>query len=128
MDTFRRLGGWRPLAVLAIALAVGLVFAVSATWASGPRGERAGDDGEADQTEVARQATVTPDQARTAALAAVPGTVQALRLQREEGAVTYRVTVQPQGGGTPTAVHVDATTGKVLKMEPANREEDDGGD
>lgn len=48
-------------------------------------------------------------------MAAVPGTVQALRLERDGGPLVYAVVVRPQGGGDPTEVQVDANSGNVVK-------------
>ncbi len=104
------------LGVVVIAL---IAFAEAFDW---------GDFGRESQAALARQAKVTADQARSAALAAVPGTVQGVRLDREEGTVVYEVRIQPQAGAAPMDVTVDATTGKVLKTEPAREREGDGDD
>ena len=82
--------------------------------------------GEADQARPARPAKITPNRARKAALAAVPGAALALRLRRAADTVIYDVTVRPDGGGPLTAVLVDAA-GTVLAIGPAGREDDDGG-
>jgi len=59
-------------------------------------------------------------------VAAVPGTVQALRLERDGGPLVYAVVVRPQGGGDPPEVQVDANSGNVVRTLPADREDDDG--
>jgi Peptidase propeptide and YPEB domain len=82
---------------------------------------RGGEQGEGSQAQLAQQAHISQDQARAAAVASVPGTVQATRLDREGGQVVYEVTVQPQGGGQAVDVQVDGTNGNVLKTEPAGR-------
>jgi len=88
-------------------------------------GARSGEQGEGNQAQLAQQARISPDQARAAAVASVPGTVQATRLERERGQVVYEVTVQPAAGGQAMDVQVDATNGSVLKSEPAGQREQD---
>jgi uncharacterized membrane protein YkoI len=70
-----------------------------------------------------------PDEARTAApavtaadaiataLAAVPGDVRDVDLGTESGTVVWEVEVAHGGGATE--VYVDATTGEIVKQEPA---------
>jgi hypothetical protein len=60
------------------------------------------------------QVAVPESQARTAALAAHPGTVLETELDRYSGRVAYEFKIQPQSGGPSVDVHVDATTGAVL--------------
>lgn len=128
MDVRGGLRGWKLIAAVAAVLAVALLFGGAAAWAQGGGGEREGGDDATNQAQLAREATITPDQARAAAVAAMPGTVQALHLERDEGPLVYAVVVQPQGGGTPTEVEVDAKTGNVVRTLPAEQEEDDDGD
>ena len=55
---------------------------------------------------------VTMDQARTTALAAVPGQVQKQELDSEDGRWVYEFEIQPATAGMATQeVDVDATTG-----------------
>ena len=61
-------------------------------------------------------ATITPDQATTAALKAVPGTVGTVQLEEEDGFVVYKVEVTA-ADGTVTEVIVDAGNGTVLAQE-----------
>jgi uncharacterized membrane protein YkoI len=61
-------------------------------------------------------ATVTPSQAESAALAAVPGTVQKTQLENENGSVVYGVEVK-DASGTVTDVKVDAGNGNVLDRQ-----------
>jgi len=58
-------------------------------------------------------ATITADQARDAALAAVPGTVGKVELDNENGAVVYSVEVT-DGSGSNIDVKVDAGNGAVV--------------
>lgn len=69
-------------------------------------------------------ATVTADQAKSSALAAVPGTAKAPELDNEDGNVVWSVEVT-KVDGTVTDVKVDAGNGKVLAQETDT--ENDGG-
>jgi uncharacterized membrane protein YkoI len=72
----------------------------------------------AEQAEAARYqklARITADQARSAALAAVPGTAKTVELENEDGNLVYGVTVKAAAGERD--VKVDAGNGKVLKIE-----------
>jgi uncharacterized membrane protein YkoI len=60
-------------------------------------------------------AKITPEQAKQAALAALPGTVGRVELDNENGSVVYSVEVTATG--TTTDVKVDAGNGKVLAQE-----------
>ena len=71
-------------------------------------------------------ATTTPDQARQAALAAVPGTAGNASLEEENGNVVYSVEVT--ANGTVTEVKVDAGNGSVLAKESAESESGDAAD
>jgi uncharacterized membrane protein YkoI len=57
---------------------------------------------------------ITADQARGAALGAVPGTVLEQELDDEAGRAAWEVKVLPQAGGPAREVVVDASTGAVL--------------
>lgn len=61
-------------------------------------------------------AKITADQAKAAALAAVPGTAGQPQLQDENGFVVYGVPVRTTAGAAMD-VKVDAGTGKVLAQE-----------
>ncbi len=61
-------------------------------------------------------ATITPEEATTAALAAVPGTAGAAELDSENGYVVYSVPITG-AGGTTVDVKVDAGSGAVLAQE-----------
>ena len=80
-----------------------------------------GDDAEAAALQAA--AKITPDQAKQAALAAVPGTATKVELGNENGSVVYDVEVATNG--TITDVTVDAGNAAVLARQPA--EADTGG-
>lgn len=72
-------------------------------------------------------ATVTPDQATQAALAAVPGTVGQVELGNENGFVVYDIEVT-DSNGTVTEVTVDAGNASVLaqQAEGAGENADEG--
>lgn len=70
---------------------------------------------QAEQAALAKLATVTPDQAKRAAVAAVPGTATTVELSNENGNVVYTVEVTTAKG--PVEAAVDAGNGKVLARE-----------
>jgi hypothetical protein len=80
---------------------------------------------ENDQAEAAAlqaAATISPDQAKQAALAAVPGTAGKVELESENGNVVYGVEVT--ANGTTTDVKVDAGNGSVLAKDADQNEGD----
>ncbi len=56
-------------------------------------------------------------QAITAAVAAVPGSAQEVRLESRGGKRAYEVTVLPKGSSSRVRVEVDAVTGQVARSE-----------
>lgn len=68
-------------------------------------------------------ATFTPEQAKSAALAQVPGTVKKVELENEDGNVVYGVEIKTADGERD--VKVDAGNGKVLHVEKDDGEDDD---
>jgi uncharacterized membrane protein YkoI len=60
-------------------------------------------------------ARITADQARSAALAKVPGTVKRVRLENEDGNLVYGVKVMTTAGRRE--VKIDAGNGTVLQVE-----------
>ncbi len=83
-------------------------------------GAAKGEDG----TDAALQALakITPEQAKAAALAAVPGTVVKVDLDNENGNVVYSVEVQT--ANSATEVKVDAGNGKVLSQDSQGADEE----
>jgi uncharacterized membrane protein YkoI len=78
---------------------------------------------ENDQAEAAAlqaAAKISPDQAKQAALAAVPGTAGKVELENENGNVVYGVEVT--ANGTTTDVKVDAGNGSVLAKDADQNE------
>jgi uncharacterized membrane protein YkoI len=74
------------------------------------------DDESAESAALQSQAKITPDQAKAAALAAVPGTANKVELENENGNVVYGVEVTDAAGKT-TDVKVDAGNGTVLAKD-----------
>ena len=94
--------------------------------------ETADTDAE-DQAEIAESARlqsmarITPEQAKSAALAQVSGTVKKVELENEDGNVVYGVEIKTADGGERD-VKVDAGNGQVLHSETSaeNDGESDG--
>ena len=78
------------------------------------------------QAELAKQAKITEDEAINAALEKVPGTVNKVELEDENGTIVYEIEVLSTDG-TEQEVKVDAQTSDVIKVE-ANDEGNDDGD
>lgn len=70
-------------------------------------------------------AKITPEQAKSAALAQVSGTARTVELEKANGSVVYDVEIQIADGGI-REVRVDAGSGKVLPAE--SDAENDGSD
>jgi uncharacterized membrane protein YkoI len=76
---------------------------------------------EADETAaLTAAAKITPDQARQAALAAVPGTAVSVSLDNENGNVVYSITIT--ANGTTTDVKVDAGNAAILAKDTPDNE------
>ena len=78
--------------------------------------EQNGVSDQAEAATLAAKATVTPAQAKDAALAAAPGTAGKVELDSENGNLVYSVEVT-KAGGTTVDVKVDAGNAKVLAQE-----------
>jgi uncharacterized membrane protein YkoI len=82
----------------------------------GEKGEEAEDRAEGAESERLKSlARITPEQARDAALAQVPGTVKKVDLENEDGNVVYGVEIKTAKGDSD--VKVDAGDGRVLHVE-----------
>ncbi len=96
--------------------------------ASGNEAEGAEENDAAEAARLEKLATVTPDEAKAAALAAQPGKASKVELESEDGNVVYDVEVT-----TPTGtvdLKIDAGNAKVLQTEKEDGEkhDDKGGD
>ena len=60
---------------------------------------------------------VSMENARIAALAAVPGTVEKEEVEQEDGKWVYEFDIKPSAGDQKKEVAVDAHTGKVLEID-----------
>lgn len=79
-------------------------------------GEETEDRAEGAESERLKSlARITPEQARDAALAQVPGTIKKVELENEDGNVVYGVEVKTKSGERD--VKVDAGDGRVLYVE-----------
>jgi len=85
-----------------------------------PEQEFKSEDAEAQALQ--SKATISAAEARSAALAAVPGTVESVELDNENGNVVYSVEIK-KADGSKIDVKVDAGNAKVLHQEA-----DDGDD
>jgi uncharacterized membrane protein YkoI len=77
--------------------------------------EAASPEEQAEAAQYQKLARITAAQARSAALASVPGTATAAELENEDGNLVYGVTVKTASGEKD--VKVDAGNGKVLHVE-----------
>jgi uncharacterized membrane protein YkoI len=82
----------------------------------GEKGEEAEDRAEGAESERLKSlARITPEQARDAALAQVPGRVKKVELENEDGNVVYGVEIKTAEGESD--IKVDAGDGRVLHIE-----------
>jgi len=87
-------------------------------------GEAKGQDNEAaESSSLQSLAKINADEAKAAALKAVPGTAKKVSLDNENGNVVYSVEVQTAKGVTD--VKVDAGNGQVLAQD--NEQDNEGG-
>jgi uncharacterized membrane protein YkoI len=71
------------------------------------------------------QTAISEEQARAAALVAVPGAVLEIELENENGRLVYEVEIRPAAGGPAVEVLVDAASGAVLGSPQADDEDSD---
>jgi len=83
------------------------------------------DEGADEGTALQGLAKITPDQARTAAVAAVPGNATKVELENKDGSVVYAVEVTGTDGRT-TDLEIDAGNGAVLSKETEEADEAPG--
>lgn len=84
-------------------------------------GAETADDEAAEAEALAGLATVTPEKAKAAALAEVPGTVIKVELDNENGSVVYSVEIDTGSGQVD--VKVDAGNANVLHQDADNDNE-----
>ena len=73
------------------------------------------------QAELAKQAKITEEEATKTALEKVPGTVNEVELEDEDGTIVYGFEIVSTDG-TQQDVKVDAQTGKIVKVEADDEE------
>lgn len=93
------------------------IMAISAISAS------AQDDKDAKQNaKLAKQAKITPEQARETAMAKEPnGTIESSELEKENGKLVYSFDIR-NPKGTITEVQVDAKNGKIVSVEEEDKQ------
>ncbi len=92
--------------------------------ASANEADGAEENDAAEAARLAKLATVTPDQAKAAALAAQPGKVTKATLESEDGNVVYDIEVTTSNGTVD--VTIDAGNARVLQSEKEDGEKADG--
>lgn len=75
--------------------------------------------------EMAKQAKITPEQARAIALAKIPGTIIDAELEVERGRLQYAIDVK-DANGVVSDVEIDAKTGAVLQAIPDDDDDKNG--
>lgn len=83
--------------------------------------EVAGENEQQEQERLSSQATISQDEAKKAALEAVPGTVGSAELGDENGSLIWEVDIT-KADGSSVEVKVDAGNGKVLAQEADDQE------
>ena len=76
------------------------------------------------QAELAKQAQITEQEATKIALEKVPGTVNEVELENEDGLIVYEFEIVGEDGSEQD-LDVDAKTGEIVKVEADDDENDD---
>lgn len=76
------------------------------------------------QAELAKQAKITEQEATKIALEKVPGTVDEVELENEDGLIVYEFEIVGEDGSEQD-IEVDAKTGEIVKVEADDDENDD---
>ncbi len=82
-----------------------------------------GENGSQDQSQLAREAKITMEQARTIALKRASGNIEGGELEREHGQLVYSFDIR-NARGTITEVQVNAITGKIARVEQENKKQE----
>ena len=110
-----------PALAAAILAGGGFSIANAAAPQDKPTTEVAEENDTQNQAELAKQAKITEEQATKIALEKVPGTVNEVELEDENGTIVYGFEVVSTDG-TQQDVKVDAQTGKIVKVEADDEE------
>lgn len=81
------------------------------------------EESEQDQAALARQAKITMEQARATALKRAPGKVEGSELEREHGRLVYSFDIR-NAKGTIDEVQVSAITGRIVRVEHENKQQE----
>ncbi|MBM7607734.1 putative membrane protein YkoI [Lysinibacillus composti] len=100
------------------ALAVGIIAGGGYTFVN------ADIQDEENQAELAKQAQITEQEATKIALEKVPGTVNEVELENEDGLIVYEFEIVGEDGSEQD-LDVDAKTGEIVKVEADDDENDD---
>jgi uncharacterized membrane protein YkoI len=110
-----------PAIAAAILAGGGFSIAKAATPQDKPTTEIAEENDDQNQAELAKQAKITKEAATKTALEKVPGTVNEVELEDEDGTIVYGFEIVSTDG-TQQDVKVDAQTGKIVKVEADDEE------
>ena len=110
-----------PALAAAILAGGGFSIAHAAVPQDKPTTEVAEENDTQEQAELAKQAKITEEEATKTALEKVPGTVNEVELEDEDGTIVYGIEVVSTDG-TQQDVKVDAQTGKIVKVEADDEE------
>jgi uncharacterized membrane protein YkoI len=83
----------------------------------------AGQEDNANEAKLAKQAKITKEQAQEIAMKRAPGTVESGELEREHGRLVYSFDIR-NARGTIDEVQVSAITGKVVRVEHENKKQE----
>ena len=75
------------------------------------------------EARLARQAKITKEQAQETALKRAPGTVESAELEREHRKLVYSFDIR-NAKGTIDEVQVSAITGKIVRVEHENKQQE----
>jgi uncharacterized membrane protein YkoI len=84
--------------------------------------EEKGESSE-EQARLAKQARITMEQARAIALKRAPGNVEGSELEKEHGKLVYSFDIR-NAKGTITEVQVSALSGKIVRVEHENKNQE----
>ena len=110
-----------PALAAAILAGGGFSIANAAAPQDRPTTEVAEENEDQSQAELAKQVKITEEEATKIALEKVPGTVNEVELEDEDGTIVYGFEIVSTDG-TQQDVKVDAQTGKIVKVEADDEE------
>ncbi|MGH9931957.1 MAG: PepSY domain-containing protein [Pyrinomonadaceae bacterium] len=84
---------------------------------------RRGQEEANNEAKLAKQAKITKERAQEVALTRAPGTVEGSELEREHGKLVYSFDIR-NAKGTIDEVQVSAITGKVVRVEHENKQQE----